>query len=81
MNELRQRHGLSAFTWTNGALAQGVTPVRAVDVAELRTALAEAYTAAGRTPPTYTDPTLAPGVTVVTATHIAELRAAVLALW
>jgi hypothetical protein len=81
VNDLRTRHGLSAFAWTNAALSQGVSPIRAVDVAELRTALAEAYAAASRTAPTYTDPTLTPGVTVVTATHIAELRAAVLALW
>ena len=59
----------------------GVTPVRAVHVQELRTALAEAYAAAGRTAPAFTDATIVQGASVVRAVHIAELRAAIVALW
>ena len=47
---------------------------------ELRTALNEAYQAAGRTLPTYTDLTLVAGVTVIKALHLNELRTAVRAL-
>jgi hypothetical protein len=41
---------------------------------ELRTALGQAYQAAGRTLPTYTDPTVAPGLAVIQASHLNELR-------
>jgi len=46
----------------------------------MRTALIQAYQAAGLTPPTFSDATLTTGSTLVRATHIAELRTAVLAL-
>jgi len=55
----------------------GGTTIKAVHIAELRTALSEAY-ATGPTPAqTYTDPTLGDGATVVKAVHIRELRSAV----
>jgi len=44
---------------------------------ELRTALSQAYQAAGRAAPTYTDPT---ELGVIKAIHLSELRAAVRAL-
>ena len=46
----------------------------------MRTALTQAYQAAGRTPPSFADQVLTSGLTPVRAAHIAELRAAVLAL-
>ena len=46
----------------------------------LRTALAQAYTAAGMTVPTYTYPTLTAGVSIVRAIDITELRNAVVAI-
>jgi len=49
-------------------LRPGVTRVRRVHLLELRQALAEAYSAAGRAAPRWTD------------AHVTELRAAVLAL-
>jgi len=46
----------------------------------MRSALNQAYQAAGRAAPTYTDPVLGAGLTPARAAHIAELRAAVQAL-
>jgi len=46
----------------------------------MRTALTQAYQAAGRAAPSFSDPSLSVGATLVRAAHIAELRAAVLAL-
>jgi hypothetical protein len=46
----------------------------------MRTALSQAYLAAGRTAPTFSDSPLTAGATYVRAAHIAELRAAVVAL-
>ena len=74
------RVGLAPFPWTDATLSAGTTPVRAVHVAELRTALTEAYAAAGRTAPTFTDPALTTGVTLVRAVHISEIRSALLAI-
>jgi hypothetical protein len=61
-------------------IAPGATPVKAVHLAEMRTAQAQAYQAAGRTPPSFSDPALTARLTLVRAAHIAELRAAVRAL-
>ena len=61
-------------------IVPGVTPVKAVHITQMRTALSQAYQAAGRTPPTYSEPSLIAGQTPIRAAHIAELRAAVLAL-
>ena len=47
---------------------------------ELRAALAEAYSAAGRAAPAYTDPVVTAGATAIRAAHLMELRAVVAAL-
>jgi len=54
--------------------------VKAVYLTDLRTALSQAYQAAGRTSPAYTDPTVGAGLAVIKAIHLNELRAAVRAL-
>lgn len=54
--------------------------MKRVHVTELRTALAEAYQAAGRTQPTYPEPTITAGQTVIRASHLSELRTAVRSL-
>jgi glucose/arabinose dehydrogenase len=84
VTELRERidavriaRGLTAFGWTDVALT-GIT-IRAAHVLELRSALAQAYTVAGRTPPAYTDPASLNGV-FIKAVHITELRSAVIAM-
>ena len=76
----RTRRSLPWFSWTDPVLVAGVTPVGAIHLAEMRTALTQAYQAALLAPPTYTDPAIAAGQVPVRAAHIAELRAAVLAL-
>ena len=60
-------------------IAMGAASIKAVHITDLRTALDQAYTAAGRPLPTYTDPGLVPGTTIKVA-HIAELRAAIIAI-
>jgi len=47
---------------------------------ELRTALADVYTALARPQPVYTDAVLQPGMTSIRVIHIAELQAAVVAV-
>jgi hypothetical protein len=50
-------------------------------MADLRTALQQAYEAAGRSDfPNLTDPVLSPGITPIRAAHIQQLRQAVVAL-
>ena len=80
IDQLRIRHGLAAFAWTDATLGSG-TIIRAVHIQELRTALVDAYVAATRDAPTFSDASLTVGASVVRVVHIAELRAAVLALW
>jgi hypothetical protein len=72
VNIARAGIGLSAFTFTDPALAAGAV-VKAVHIAELRTALAPLLTAIAITP-SYTDPTITGGATKVKNTHIRELR-------
>ena len=52
----------------------GETPIKAVHLTELRSALAQAYGACSLTPPTYTDPVIVRGMTPVAALHWTELR-------
>ena len=52
----------------------------AVHVTELRTALQQAYTAAGQAPPTFTDSPLVPFSTSIRGVHIQQLRDAVITL-
>ena len=47
---------------------------------ELRSALVEAYRAAGRAAPRWTDASPSAGTSPIRAAHVTELRAAVLAL-
>lgn len=76
---LRIHFGLQPYGWSDpGPLASLV--VRAVHLAELRSALQAAFSAAAVASPSFADPTLLPGVTAIKAVHVAELRAAVLAL-
>ena len=71
---------LAPFAWTDRTLVPGVTRARTVHVAELRTALDQAYQTSRQAPPTYTDPALAVGRTTIKKVHLDELRAAVLGL-
>jgi hypothetical protein len=71
---------LQAYPWTDPGLGPGVV-ARGVHLTDLRIALEQAYSAAGRTDhPSYTDPFIAAGVTIIRAAHIQELRDAVVAL-
>jgi hypothetical protein len=78
IDQIRSRYGLSTFGWTDAALT-GIA--RAIHIAEMRTALAEAYVLAARPLPTYMEPQLTARGTLIKAAHITELRAAVVALW
>ena len=53
---------------------------KAVHLDELRTALREAYVAAGPPPPSFVDPSIVPQGTVMKAAHVRELRDAVIDL-
>ena len=77
---LRQREGLTAFSWSDNTLVPEVTSITVAHLSDLRTALQAAYEAAERTVPTYTDPEIAPGAVAIRAVHLTELRAAVVAL-
>jgi len=70
---------LEDFAWTDPVLIPGITPINAIHLTELRTALNDAYLAVGRTPPTYTDPTAAAEL-IIKAVHLNELRSGVRAL-
>jgi hypothetical protein len=77
---LRVAYDLSPYPWADPSLGPG-TLVRVAHVADLRTALQQAYEAAGRPDfPNLTDPVLSPGITPIRAAHIQQLRQAVVAL-
>ena len=69
VNALRQRFGLSVYTWTDATITPEVTPVKAVHVTEVRTALNEAYRAANRDTPQFTDAVITPRVTPIRQVH------------
>ena len=71
---------MTRFSWTDPVLRLGVTRVRRVHLLELRQALADAYSTAGRAAPRWTDASPAAGSTPIRAAHVTELRAAALAL-
>ncbi|HYJ86650.1 MAG TPA: hypothetical protein VEW46_11380 [Pyrinomonadaceae bacterium] len=75
VNAMRSLAGLSAATWTNGTIANGVV-INKADVQDLRDRLNEALIALGIMTSAYTDPTLAgaPNGTPIKAIHITELR-------
>src|SRR5579864_6277040 len=77
IDALRARYTLSPYSYTNTVVA-GATLIKAVDVLEMRSALRDAYVAAGLLAPVYST---APAVgAIIRVTDIAELRAAVQAL-
>ena len=78
IDAIRARFGLPAFAYTTPTATFGAV-IRGQQLIDLRTALAQAYTAAARAVPTYTDPGLAAGTTIKVA-HVAEVRAAVIAI-
>jgi hypothetical protein len=75
IDALRVRYGYQAYQWTDDPLV-GVV-VKALHLTEIRAALADAYGAAGVSPPSYTDPVPLSGATPIRAIHILELRAAI----
>jgi hypothetical protein len=79
IDAIRVRYQLPAYSWADPDIQAGTTVVRAVHLADLRTALLQAYAAAGLTSPTFTDPVVTAGLKVK-AVHISELRAAVVVL-
>jgi hypothetical protein len=76
---LRSRLELPAYVWTDANATSGVTPIRAVHVIELRTALLQAYAAVGQPEPIFTDQSIN-STMVIRAVHFNELRAAIVAL-
>jgi hypothetical protein len=75
IDAVRDRLSMSRYVYADLTPGAGGTSIRAQHIHDLRTALAEAYLAAGRTSPTFTDPDPAVGG-LIRAVHIAELRAA-----
>jgi len=75
INSVRGHFGLPLFDFTDANLA-GAT-VKATHFLELRSALLDAYLAAGQTAPTFTDSSLTPQLTFVRAVHLNQLCAAV----
>jgi hypothetical protein len=74
----RAQHALGAYTYSQPSIAAGTTIVRAVDILEMRAALADVYTIAGAAPPTYTT-SPAIGALIRTA-DVADLRSALLTI-
>ena len=77
IDAVRGRYGLSGFTWTY-TMTAGATPIRALHISELRTALLQVYSNAGIPPPTFTDASLSGGP--IKVVHINELRSALQAI-
>ena len=61
IDALRSSGGLARFSWTEPELQVGVSRVRRVHLLELRSALTEAYRAAGRAAPRWTNAAPAAG--------------------
>lgn len=78
INRVRSLTGLTAYAWSQGAPTPGGTVLRQ-HLLDLRTALAQAYQAAGKPTPTYAEPIVA-GQTTIKASHLTELRNLVRAL-
>jgi hypothetical protein len=76
---LRAMYGLTPYGWTDPDLRPGITPVKAAHLTDLRTALQQAYSAAGQLPPRFGE-TIAGGATIIRAQQLEEVRTAVLAL-
>ena len=67
--------------FTDDPLVPGVTPVRAVHFAELRSRIDALREAAGLGGFAWTDPVLTPGVTPVRLVHLLDLRSALAAAY
>jgi Zn-dependent metalloprotease len=80
IDAVRAAKGLGGFTWTGPPLTVG-SAIRFGYITDLRTALAQAYSAAvpPQTLPVYIDPTLTAGLKA-RASHIQQIRAAVIFL-
>ncbi len=65
-----------SFSFSDDPLVEGVTPVRAVHITELRTIANSLRSHYGLAPVDFTDPLLVVGTTPIRAAHIAELRSA-----
>ena len=65
---------------TDSTLTSGITPIKAVHITELRTAIENVYGYYGLTVPTWTDSTITSGVTHIKAVHVTELRTAIEAI-
>jgi len=72
-------HALPPKTWTAPEPLTAGTPIRAVHLQELRDAIQEVYTAAGKSLPfgAFADGPLQPGSTPIRTVHILQLRQAV----
>jgi hypothetical protein len=75
INSVRGHFGVPLFNFTDADLAGAL--VKTTHFLELRSALLDAYVAAGQAAPTYTDPVLTPQLTFIKAAHINELCVAV----
>ena len=73
VNAFRAAASQTAFSFSETA----APIVKAIHLQDLRTALAQAYSALGFASPSYTDPTITPFVTTVKAAHLEQLRSAV----
>lgn len=63
----------AATSWTDPTITDSATPIRAVHINELRTAIANVRSRLGMTVAAWTDPTLAAGATI-RGVHVRELR-------
>ena len=70
----------TAFAFTDDPLTTGATPVKAVHVLELRTAI-NTIRADNSLPPFTFTGTLTAGTTVISALHVSELRTAINAVY
>ena len=74
VNTVRAVCELPHAQWTDRVITVGETPIKAVHLTELRSALTQAYGACSLSPPPYTDPVIVRGVTGIKAAHWTELR-------
>lgn len=68
--------GLAPSLPFTDTLSQGLTPIRAIHIAEMRLRINTLRSASGLQPIVWTDAVLTAGVTIVKATHISEMRTA-----
>jgi hypothetical protein len=74
--DMNKSLGGTTSVFTEDPLEARNTPVRAVHITELRSAINSARVARGLAAFAFSDPTLKPGITPVKAVHLTELRAA-----